>query len=84
MQITIRGMTPELEQEIQRLARQEGISLNKAALRIMVRGANLDRPGECGIGNSLDHLFGTWSQAEAKAFLRSVGPCARIDKDFWK
>ena len=34
MQLTIRGLSPELEQRLQQLAVEEKISLNKAALKL--------------------------------------------------
>ena len=85
MQITIRGIDPELDRVIRRLSKDEGISLNKAALRLLAKGANFDRPtGKSTIGDDLDHLFGTWSAQEAERFLGSIEPCRRIDEDFWK
>ena len=77
MQITLRGISPELAAIIQRISREEGISLNKAALKILANGANLDRdPSDKGvIGSDLDHLFGTWKDSEARAFLESIRSC---------
>ena len=40
-QITLRGLEPELEAAVRRLAVQEGISLNKAALKLIRMGAGL-------------------------------------------
>lgn len=86
MQITIRGIEPELEQILRRLSRDEGISLNKAALRLLARGANLNRPraDPQTIGQDLDHLFGTWTRKEAEDFQRSIQSCEQVDEDFWK
>ena len=41
-QLTIRGLDEPLLQRLQQLARQEGLSLNKAALLLLKRGAGLD------------------------------------------
>jgi hypothetical protein len=84
MQITIRGMDPELEEAIRRLSHEEGISLNKAAIRLLARGAHLDRPAQRTVGHDLDHLFGTWTEAEAEAFRRTLKTCEQVDPDFWK
>jgi hypothetical protein len=85
MQITIRGIDPALGQILKRISRIEGISLNKAALRLLAKGAGLQRdaekPGE--IGGDLDHLFGTWSEEEARAFLNTIRSCEQIDESFW-
>jgi hypothetical protein len=84
-QLTVRGLDKRLLQAIRDLARRERISLNKAALRLLERGAGLAAPREDDrIGHSLDHLFGTWSAAEAKAFQESIESCEQIDHELWK
>ena len=86
MQLTIRGFDKHLEGEIRRLAVRESISLNKAVLRLLRRGAGIDEPGldENVVGSSLDHLAGTWSDGEA-ALMRSVeADFERIDPELWK
>ncbi len=86
MQITLRGLSPELTQAIQRLAKSEGISMNKAALKLLSQGAGLVHGAhpKAVIGADLDHLFGVWNPAEAKAFLESIRSCEQIDESFWK
>ncbi len=67
--LTIRGIDPQLERALRSLAEHEGISLNRAALRLMRRGAGLqegnDRPR---IGHALDAFIGSWSIEESAAF----------------
>jgi hypothetical protein len=84
MQITLRGLSPELEQRIQQLAAEEQISLNKAALKLLSKGAGLMEGRKTVIGQDLDHLFGTWKESAAKKFLASIKSCEQIDEDFWK
>ena len=70
---------------IRELAKRERISLNKAALRLLEKGAGLTpKPSPDRIGNSLDHLIGTWTAAEAKAFMESIKMFEQIDKDLWE
>ena len=84
LQITLRGLEPHLSEEIRRLASCEGISLNKAALRLLKKGAGLTETRERRvIGTSLDHLIGTWSEREAKRFLDSIRSCEQVDREFW-
>ena len=83
MQITLRGLSPELEQRIQQLAAEEQISLNKAALKLLAKGAGLTEGRGTVIGKGLDHLFGTWKESDAKQFLESIKSCEQIDEDFW-
>jgi hypothetical protein len=83
-QLTLRGLNPRLQREIRDLARREGISLNKAALRLLEKGAGLagQKQADC-IGHSLDHLIGTWSDDEAEAFLDSIQSCEQVDAELW-
>ncbi|MFQ5740907.1 MAG: hypothetical protein ACE5JX_18040 [Acidobacteriota bacterium] len=84
-QLTVRGFDRELERRIRRLARQENISLNKAVLRLLRRGAGLADKGQSSreIGSSLDHLAGTWTAEQAKAFDEVQQDFERIDPDLW-
>ena len=85
-QLTIRGFDPRLASEIRKLAKAERISLNRAALRLLARGAGLaDRaPAGRTIGDSLDSLIGTWSAAEARKFAGSIRSLEQIDRALWK
>lgn len=60
-QITIRGFDDELGAFVRHLAKREEISLNKAALKLLRRGAGLENhpPEENAVGTSLDHLIGS-------------------------
>ena len=56
----------ELARAIRRLATRDATSLNRAAVKLMRRGAGLAKGKDADIvGSSLDHLIGTWSRAEA-------------------
>ena len=85
-QLTIRGFDSELEQRIRQLAGREGISLNRAVLRLLRRGAGLqeryDSPNV--VGTSLDHLIGTWTDQEAVEMSRALEDLSKIDKAMWK
>ena len=85
-QLTIRGLGPELEQRIRSLARREGISLNQAVLRLLKRGAGITSPRESDtvVGSSLDHLIGTWSQAEEGQFLDSIKDVEVVEDSMWQ
>ncbi len=85
-QLSLRGIDPETEKRIREIARKEGISLNRATLRLLRSGAGLDDTGKTRamVGDSLDHLIGKWSAGEEKEFLRSIEPREQIDRSFWK
>ena len=85
-QLTIRGFDDELAGRIRQLASREGISLNRAVLRLLRRGAGLgernDHPDI--VGDSLDHLIGTWTAEEAAEMNRALEDFSRIDEEMWK
>ena len=84
-QLTIRGFDDELNAIMCRLADQEGISLNQAALRLLRKGAGLtDNKGNPNaIGASLDDLFGAWSPDEAERFEAALEVFETVDEAAW-
>jgi hypothetical protein len=85
-QLSLRGFDKQLERRLRELARREGVSLNKAALILLRRGAGLsqDVPASPGIGAALDHFVGRWSVADEKTLLDSIASCEAADESFWK
>ena len=85
-QLTVRGFDDELSARLRGLAQREGISLNQAALRLLRKGAGLADDGRPPgpIGNSLDHLFGVWTQAEYEEFNKAIEEFETIDEEMWK
>ena len=78
-QITLRGLEPELEAAVRRLAAQEGISLNKAALRLIRKGAGLSPNRQSrGINNGLDDWIGCMSTEDADAISEAVAEMDRL------
>ena len=85
-QLTVRGFDDELSSAILRLAKREGISLNQAVLRLLRKGAGLadHGAGRAKVGSSLDHLFGSWTKAEADELDAALKEFDRIDEEMWK
>jgi len=85
-QLTLRGFDTQLEQYLRQLARRRGLSLNKAALFLMRKGAGFDKPAGRAdvVGSSLDEFIGVWSKEEERDFLRTLEPFEEIEQDFWK
>ena len=84
-QITIRGLDETLALEIEELAEREDISFNKAALRLLRRGAGVAPPGKRpAIGDALDRFVGTWDEEEYQQLLTAIQPLGKVDEDFWK
>ncbi len=84
-QLTVRGFDKPLEQRIRQHARRKGVSLNKAALDLLRRGAGLapDSHGDT-VGDSLDRFAGTWTREQARAFERAVSVMDRVDPGLWR
>jgi hypothetical protein len=84
-QLTIRGFDDRLERRLRALADEEQISLNRAALRLMERGAGLSSgPEPTGrVGSSLDSFFGVWSKEDEDELLRAIEPFEQIDPELW-
>lgn len=84
-QLTLRGLDERVRREIRELARREKISLNKAAIRLLEKGAGVGSSEDGDrVGHSLDHLIGTWSARDAESFLGSIQSCEQIDVDLWR
>jgi plasmid stability protein len=85
-QLTIRGFDADLERRLRLEARRGGLSLNQAALRLLRRGAGLgaEPAAAHGVGNALDHLIGSWSEADANSLQAATAVFERADEEFWK
>jgi hypothetical protein len=73
-QLSLRGFDEELLERIRNVARNRGISLNKATILLLRRGAGLqeNRNAAAVVGDSLDHLIGKWSEEEEKELLETI------------
>ena len=85
-QLTIRGFGEDLQHEIEALARERGISLNKAAVLLIRRGAGLDEDWAHSkvIGNSLDEFIGSWTAGDEAKFLGAIEAMEQIDDELWR
>lgn len=88
VQLTLRCKERALEQRIRQLAREEGISLNQAAVRLLRRGAGLEeatspsRPDR--VGSRLDHLAGTWTARQAREVEDALRLFDAVDEELWR
>jgi len=85
-QLSLRGFDKALERRLREIAKREGISLNKAALLLLRRGAGLHEPGEHhnAIGDALNRFVGLWSRADEKRLLESIASCETVDESLWR
>jgi len=84
-QLTLRGFDKELERRLRHEAQVDGVSLNRAALKLIRRGAGLDSavPSNA-VGSGLDHLIGTWSEFDERSLRNATAVFERVDEDFWR
>ena len=80
MQYTLRGIPKRVDDALRRRAKQEGLSLNQAAVQAIARGLGLadDAPAY----HDLDDLVGSW--VEDRAFDEAVREMDRVDPDLWR
>lgn len=71
-QLTLRGFDRELERALRRVAREERISLNQAALKLLRKGAGVEAAAHAAIGEALDPFVGSMSLEDAHAVADSV------------
>ena len=85
-QFTVHGFDDELSAALRRLSKREGISLNQAALNLLRKGAGLadGSGGADTVGDSLDHLIGTWTASEADEMVTALRDFESIDESAWK
>ena len=84
-QLTVRGFGDDLSAAMERFAKTEGVSLNKAALRLLRKGAGLSEVADADdtVGSSLDHLIGSWSQEEYLEVVAVLKELDVIDEEAW-
>jgi plasmid stability protein len=82
--ITLRNLPDTLSRLIRRKAATEGISLNRAVIRVLEDSLGLGQALPEPRHHELDPLAGSWSDAEAQAFDRTLGAQRAIDPELWK
>lgn len=84
-QLTLRDLDPRVFAEIERVARVEGLSINKAAAKILKIGAGIQTvPESRCIGSSVDRFVGSISAAEARQLKQSLRQLEQVDEELWK
>jgi len=82
-QITLRGMDPEVERTIRRMAKTTGKSLNRLILDMIHQHTGLSKKNKNPPAASLRELAGGWSAEDAAEFLDFIKPCEQIDEEKW-
>ena len=84
-QLTLRDLDPRVLAEIERVAQVEGLSINKAAAKILKIGAGIQAaPESRRIGGAVDRFVGTLSATEARKVMESLRVLEQVDDELWK
>ena len=82
--LTLRNIEPEVVMILEKMVREEGLSLNQAALKLLRRGAGVFSGRKLPrIGNSLDQFIGTMTREEETEFLEATKSTRGIDQELW-
>ncbi len=79
-QITIRGIDPEIEQEIRRRANESQKSINQIIKEIIYKQFKPSKSP----ASSLKQLSGGWTRKQAAEFESAIKSCEQIDEEMWK
>jgi hypothetical protein len=77
--ISLRILPPEVEQAIQDTSRREGISLNKAAIRLLETSLR-----KSARNSDFDEFCGAWPKEEADQFDAALGEMRQVDPSDWE
>ena len=78
MTLSLRNLPKEVEEAILEASNREGISLNKATIRLLE--ASLRKPAK---NSDFDEFCGTWSNGEANAFDTALAGMRQVDPADW-
>ena len=79
MTISLRNLPPEVEKAILETSHREGISLNKATLRLLE--ASLRKSAK---NSDFEEFFGTWARADAEAFDAALAEMRQVEPADWE
>jgi hypothetical protein len=82
MTITIKNIDSTTARWLTAEAQKRGVSENELALEMLKR--QIEAQNELPIFHELDHLFGTWSEHDAKEFELATEDFNRIDEMLWR
>ena len=83
-QITLRGIPDDVEAVVEEEARDKGISLNKAFLSLLRKGAEQrPRKKKAHVRSEFRQFLGLWKEKEAAAFDETLREQRKIDEELW-
>ena len=82
--ITVRNLPPAVAKAVKEKARKEKLSLNKAIVRLLEEATGAAAGKTKVVHHDLDHLAGTWSEAEYQEFMAALREQRQIDPEMWR
>lgn len=79
--ITVRNLPPAVARAVRERARSRRISLNKAVVSLLEEATGA---GASALHHDLDHLAGTWSEAEYRRIVESSKEQRTTDPEMWR
>ncbi len=79
MTISLRNLPAEVEKAILETSHREGISLNKATIRLLQ--ASLSKPAR---NSDFEEFYGTWSSVESAAFDAALAEMRQVNPADWE
>jgi len=82
--MTLRGIDDTLAQTLKELARNQGVSLNALALRLIREATGIHKRKRTTVHYDLDSLAGTWCKEDEVAFQVATSQLETVDEEIWK
>jgi hypothetical protein len=81
--ISLRGIDADTEQMLMAEADRTGASINSLILGYVRKGLGIGQD-QGTRHDDLDHLAGTWNEADENSFREATDPFGQIDEGMWK
>jgi hypothetical protein len=83
--MTLRGLQPELVDQLERAAKAAGKSINQTVLdALAVHFTTPDQRRPNRVHRDMDHLFGRWSAAEFEQVQGHIDAGRQVDDELWR
>lgn len=82
--MTLRGIDADLSLALKEMAKNQGVSLNALALRLIREATGLEKRKRTIVYHDLDNLAGTWSKEDEAVFKTATSSLESIDEKLWR
>ncbi len=81
--LTLRGIKPDLAEQLRRRAANQGKSLNRCIVELVEESVLGNASGKTRAHHDLDHLFGSLSKEDARHIKDAVADSRTLDQEVW-